>query len=209
MNPPSSYVQPFGEPGREDHPEHSPAPAAFAGVLAFLFLLVVLSRSGPSTRLPSGETAARLPAPRQPVPAAPDPGAFAAPYSDYVITQGVHGASYGQMAVDLAAGKGAAILSPINGTVTGVYIDGYGNPTLTIENELFIVKMLHGDYTAREGELLRIGDPVGFESNRGYTTDMRGVPCAGRRDPCGYHTHLNVYSKTLETNVNPLELLGP
>ncbi len=131
---------------------------------------------------------------------------FVAPYKSYTITQGLHGFSYGHMAIDLAAGKGATIYSPINGTVKALYIDQYGNPTLVIENKSYKVTMLHGDYSVSEGQKVEAGQAVGSESNHGYTTDMQGQPCAGR--DCGYHTHLNVFDKRNQTNINPLDLLG-
>jgi murein DD-endopeptidase MepM/ murein hydrolase activator NlpD len=134
-----------------------------------------------------------------------DPAAFTAPYKEYKITQGPHGFSYGHMAIDIAAGKGATVRSPINGSVTELYVDQYGNPTLVIENEYYQVTMLHGDYTVNPGDPVTVGQPVGTESNHGYTTDMQGNLCRGRN--CGYHTHLNVFDKRTGTNVNPLDLI--
>lgn len=132
-------------------------------------------------------------------------GAFAAPYKKYTITQGLHGFSYGHAAIDIAAGQGAKILSPINGEVTELYVDQYGNPTLVIENDIYRVTMMHGEYTVNFGDQLKLGQKVGRESNLGYTTDMSGQLCAGRN--CGYHTHLNVFDKRIGDNVNPLELI--
>ncbi len=143
----------------------------------------------------------------QPTPSPPDPLVFRAPYDQYTLTQGPHGQSYGHYAIDLSAGKGAIILSPINGTVTGHYIDQYDNTTLIIENEIWQVLMLHGNYTVEVGQVVSIGQPVGEESNNGYTVDWRGQSCRGR--DCGYHTHLNVYDKRTGSNVNPLELISP
>ena len=57
---------------------------------------------------------------------------FAAPYTNYAITQRIHGASYGHMAIDIAAGRGEPLLSPINGVVTQLFMDEYGNPTIVI-----------------------------------------------------------------------------
>ena len=136
-----------------------------------------------------------------------DPDSVFAPYAEYTLTQGLHGYSYGHMAIDLAAGKGAAILSPINGIVTEKYIDQWGNPTLVIENNHYRVMLLHGKYSASVNEVLEIGDKVGKESNQGYTVDYQGIPCYNR--DCGYHSHLNIYDKYLGTNVNPLELFSP
>jgi murein DD-endopeptidase MepM/ murein hydrolase activator NlpD len=140
------------------------------------------------------------------VPQPANARAFAAPYKHYTLTQGLHGYSYGHAAIDLAAGKGAAILSPINGVVTELYIDQYGNPTLVIENKIYRVTLLHGNYSVNVGDQVSLGQKVGKESNQGYTTDMAGVPCAGR--DCGYHTHLNVFDKRVGTNVNPLDLIN-
>ncbi|MBC8506972.1 MAG: M23 family metallopeptidase [Anaerolineales bacterium] len=135
-----------------------------------------------------------------------DHKSFIAPYDEFTITQGVHGSSYGHLAIDIAAGKGSEIRSPINGMVTKKYTDVYGNPTLVIENEIYRVMMLHGKYSVSKGEKLIIGQVVGTESNLGYTTDMQGRPCQGRN--CGYHTHLNVFDKILGANVNPLDLIN-
>ena len=135
------------------------------------------------------------------------PTDFVSPYDDYTLTQGVHGFSYGHMAVDIAAGKGATIYSPIHGEVAEFYIDGIGNPTLVIENEVYRITMLHGDYSVQIGENLTAGESVGTESNLGNTTDMQGNSCRNR--DCGYHTHLNVFDKRIGTNINPLDLLEP
>lgn len=140
-----------------------------------------------------------------PTPAA-DPAAFGSPYLvDYAVTQGPHGQSYGHYAVDIAAGDGAVIVSPITGVVTFNDKDGVGNTVLAIENDFWQVVMLHGVYTVPVGAAVQRGDPVGTESNIGYTTDMQGRLCAGR--DCGYHTHLNVFDRRAGRNVNPLDLL--
>lgn len=130
---------------------------------------------------------------------------ISAPYEDYIITQGPHGFSYGHMAIDLAAGKGAKIRSPINGVVTELYIDEWGNPTLVIENEIYRVTLLHGKFKVQVGDIVEIGQIIGKESNQGYTTDMAGRSCRNRE--CGYHTHLNVFDKRIGSNVNPLDLI--
>jgi murein DD-endopeptidase MepM/ murein hydrolase activator NlpD len=140
-----------------------------------------------------------------------DPAEFIAPYKDYKITQGPHGMSYGHFAIDLAAGKGAVVRSPICGEVTQLYTDEYGNPTLVIENEFYQVTMLHGDYHVDVGKKLDIGKKVGTEGNHGYTLTydrrlQRYVHC-GSGSGCGFHTHLNVYDKRAGSNVNPLDLM--
>lgn len=126
------------------------------------------------------------------------------PYDDYILTQGPHGFSYGHMAIDISAGNGATIKSPIMGAVTQYYFDGLGNSILVIENDKYQVTMLHGVYTVQVGDQLKPGDKVGTESNLGNTYDWAGNSCRNR--DCGYHTHLNIFDKELGHNVNPLVL---
>lgn len=128
-----------------------------------------------------------------------------APYDEYVLTQGVHGYSYGHMAIDITAGKGAKIHSPINGKISDLYVDQYGNTTVVIENNRFQITLLHGIYNVVIGQDVKQGKTIGKESNQGYTLDFNGNPCAGR--DCGYHTHMNIYDKKLGKNVNPLDLI--
>lgn len=135
-----------------------------------------------------------------------DPFTVVAPYTNYTLTQGLHGQSYGHLAIDLAAGRGEPVRSPINGFVTNYYIDQYNNTTLVIENELFIVTLLHGDYTVGIGDELTAGQTVGSEGNNGYTMDYFGNLCYGR-DWCGNHTHLNIYDKRIRSNISPLEFM--
>lgn len=127
------------------------------------------------------------------------------PYDEYTLTQGPHGVSYGHLAIDLSAGKGSIIKSPIQGYVSELFTDQYGNPTVVIENDLYRVTMLHGKYKVSIGDQIELGQMLGRESNLGLTTDMLGNSCQGR--PCGYHTHLNIFDKRLARNVNPLDYL--
>ena len=154
------------------------------------------------------KTASRQPSNQQSKPdtrLVTDPAAIAAPYAHYTVTQGLHGASYGHMAIDIAAGKGKTIKSPINGEISRLYTDRYGNPTLVIENKFYKITLMHGIYNVVVGERVKIGQAIGKESNKGYTTDMQGRPCQQRN--CGYHTHLNIFDKRISKNVNPLKLL--
>lgn len=134
-----------------------------------------------------------------------DSSAFAAPYDSYVITQGLHGYSYGHAAIDLTGGKGAVIRSPIHGVVMNLFVDELGNTTLILENERYQVTLMHGLYSVAVGDSIALGDPVGTESNQGYTVDFQGRLCSGR--DCGYHTHLNVFDFSRGENVNPLDLM--
>jgi murein DD-endopeptidase MepM/ murein hydrolase activator NlpD len=133
--------------------------------------------------------------------------AIIAPYEEYVITQGPHGYSYGHLAIDLSAGRGAKIISPIDGQITERYIDEYGNTTLVIENNKFRITLLHGEYTVDQWEWVYQGDVLGRESNRGYTMDMQGNLCHGRSN-CGNHTHINIFDKRINQNVNPLDVMN-
>lgn len=181
---------------------------AAVALLLFLGLQLMIDRGRPAPAAPDTAQPAERAAPEQAVPApeslAPAP-AVASPYETYNLTQGPHGASYGHMAIDIAAGEGATVRSPINGTVTALYVDVWGNTVIVIENPWYQVTMLHGDYTVAVGQPVHQGDSVGTESNNGYTTDMQGNSCRNRN--CGYHTHLNVFDKTLGGNVNPLDIL--
>lgn len=189
---------------------------AAVALLVFLVGQLALDRreaAGLAARVGSeaaGVEEAAPPAPAtaepQTVPVAPPRPAVASPYEEYWVTQGPHGASYGHLAVDLAAGQGATVRSPIDGTVTERYVDVWGNPTLVIENERYRITLLHGEYQVEVGQVVAQGDPVGLESNLGYTLDMQGRSCRNR--DCGYHTHLNVFDKQVGQNVNPLDLLG-
>lgn len=135
-----------------------------------------------------------------------DPFTVVAPYANYTLTQGLHGQSYGHLAIDLAAGRGEPVRSPISGFVTNYYIDQYNNTTLVIENEVYVVTMLHGDFAVGIGDELKAGQTVGTEGNNGYTMDYFGNLCYGR-DWCGNHTHLNIYDKRIRSNISPLEFM--
>ena len=80
------------------------------------------------------------------------PETFISPYDSYTLTQGPHGYSYGHMAIDIAAGKGSKIFSPIHGEVSDFFIDGIGNPTLIIENDIYRIIMMHGVYSVQIGD---------------------------------------------------------
>lgn len=165
-----------------------------------------------ATAVAATAIAATAEAPATPPPGDPaipgDPAwhtAISVPYDDYFLTQGLHGASYGHLAVDIAAGNGEIIKSIINGTVTATGYDQWGNTYIQIENDVYAVLYLHGAYSLVTGDAVTAGQPIGTESNIGYTLDMYGNLCAGR--DCGYHTHLNVYDKRIAGNIDPLSLI--
>ena len=132
------------------------------------------------------------------------PDKVIAPYEQYELTQGLHGYSYGHMAIDISAGDGEPIKSPISGMVTGLFVDNLGNTTLILENDFYRITLLHGNYLVAFGQQVTIGELIGYESNQGNTYDALGRSCRGR--DCGYHTHLNIYDKRLAGNVDPLSL---
>ena len=132
------------------------------------------------------------------------PEAIAPPYDRYYLTQGLHGFEYGHMAIDISAGDGADVLSPINGYVTALFVDDLGNTWLILENDIYQVILLHGLYSVQEGQQVKLGEVIGIESNQGNTFDAQGRSCRGR--DCGYHTHLNIIDKRLNANVDPLDL---
>ena len=126
-------------------------------------------------------------------------------------SQGPHGQDYGHYAYDLVAAPGSTIYSPISGVVSAVYVDGLGNTVVVIENYDLEVKLLHGDYVVRLGEVIEIGEAIGTEGNNGNTwTNIceGGDDCyCGTGSDCGYHVHLNLYDKNQGRNVDPMVLL--
>ncbi len=130
---------------------------------------------------------------------------IAMPYDEYFLTQGTHGESYGHLAVDIAAGNGAVIKSIINGTVSGLGYDQWGNTYVQIDNDAFSVLYLHGAYLVAIGDKVVAGQQIGTESNIGYTLDMAGNLCTNR--DCGYHTHLNIFDKRVGANIDPLTII--
>lgn len=200
---------------RPGQPGFSLNPSVMIVVLAVVvgFMLTLMASSLDFASTPKETVAVTaVPAPQSPAQTGQttfptDSLTIIAPYKNYALTQGIHGMSYGHMAIDIAAGRGEPIMAPINGTITQKYMDEYGNPTLVIENDVYAVTFLHGDYSAAAGETFKIGQQIGTESNHGYTMDMAGNLCYDR-EWCGNHTHLNVFDKRIQANVNPLTLIG-
>ena len=133
--------------------------------------------------------------------------AISVPYDTYFLTQGLHGESYGHLAIDIAAGNGSTIYSIINGTVTGTGYDQWNNTYIQIENDVYTVLYMHGVYGLAVGDVVTAGQVIGTESNIGYTLDSYGNVCGYTGRDCGYHTHLNVFDKRLGLNIDPLTLI--
>lgn len=202
--PADAFVHDYGYEA-EPNTAVQPDIILWGGVAFVILLLLVGAWRWFSPAVPLATPAdAPPPTPAPLVPPQFDPAVVIFPYDDYVLTQGPHGYSYGHMAIDISAGNGATIKSPIFGAVTQFYFDGLGNSVLVIENDKYQITMLHGAYTVEVGDTLQPGDTVGTESNIGNTYDWAGNSCRGR--DCGYHTHLNIFYKELGRNVNPLEL---
>ncbi len=186
-------------------------PISLAALIVFIFLGVVVLADRDEKNVSASPVQSQsllpteLPTPEPTDQDQSDPAAIRAPYDHYTVTQGPHGQSYGQLAIDLTAGKGAAVLSPISGQITAYYVDELGNTTLIIDNAVWQITLLHGNYVMKPGDQVGIGQVVGYESNNGNTVDWQGRSCRGR--DCGYHTHLNVYDKRIGSNVNPLEVI--
>lgn len=124
-------------------------------------------------------------------------------YEYAFLTQGTHGRDYGHNAIDLKGGPGTPLYSPIDGEVTEKYIDGLGNTVLVIEDSCWTITLMHGEWKAQQGDQVQQGELIGWEDNYGNTWSG-GRPCHGR-DGCGDHTHVNIFSKALGRNVDPLQ----
>jgi hypothetical protein len=110
-----------------------------------------------------------------------------------LLTQQVHGCSYGLPGIDISSSNATALLqAPLRGEVT-TFTDQWYNTTIRIENEEWIVWLLHPrSYLVAEGFVAR-GDRVGVMGAVGNAT--------------GPHVHYSIYSKVAAGFVNPLDLL--
>lgn len=106
-----------------------------------------------------------------------------------ILTQDVHGCSYGLPGVDISSDNSTAILqSPLTGYVT-TYTDVWYNSTIRIENNEWIVWLLHPrSYLIEEGEVNQ-GDAIGVMGAVGIAT--------------GPHVHYTIYDKINETFIDP------
>ncbi|HSH01281.1 MAG TPA: M23 family metallopeptidase [Anaerolineae bacterium] len=105
------------------------------------------------------------------------------------LTQDIHGCSYGLPGLDISSDNRRAILvAPMSGEVT-TYTDRWQNSTIRIENEEWIVWLLHPrSYLVKEGFVYQ-GDPVGVMGAVGYAT--------------GPHVHYTIYDKITDSFVDP------
>jgi hypothetical protein len=110
-----------------------------------------------------------------------------------MLTQDIHGCSYSLPGLDISSSNRSAILqAPMPGNVT-TYTDQWYNSTIRIENDEWIIWLLHPrSYFVNEGTVTR-GQAVGVMGAVGYAT--------------GPHVHYTIYDKVNETFVDPAEFL--
>lgn len=110
-----------------------------------------------------------------------------------ILTQDIHGCSYGLPGIDISSSNSTAVLqAPISGDVT-TYTDQWYNSTIRIENEEWIVWLLHArTYFVAEGHI-RQGQAVGVMGAVGIAT--------------GPHVHYTIFDKVNDTFVDPREFV--
>lgn len=110
-----------------------------------------------------------------------------------ILTQDVHGCSYNLPGIDVSSENSTAVLiAPMPGTVT-TYTDRWYNSTIRIENEEWIIWLLHPrSYTIKEGSV-KSGQAVGIMGAVGFAT--------------GPHVHYTIYDKVNDTFVDPRPFL--
>lgn len=110
-----------------------------------------------------------------------------------LLTQDLHGCSYGLPGVDISSDNASAVLqAPMPGEIT-TYTDQWYNTTIRIENDEWIVWLLHPrSYLVKEGDV-RQGQAVGVMGAIGIAT--------------GPHVHYTIYDKVNDNFVDPREFL--
>lgn len=106
-----------------------------------------------------------------------------------LLTQDVHGCSYNLPGVDISSSNSTAVLqAPISGELT-TYTDQWLNSTIRIENDEWIIWLLHPrTYFMKEGHVKK-GQAVGVMGAVGIAT--------------GPHVHYTIFDKTNDTFVDP------
>lgn len=110
-----------------------------------------------------------------------------------ILTQDIHGCSYGLPGLDISSSNSSAVLqAPLPGEVT-TYTDQWYNSTIRIENDEWIVWLLHArTYFIEEGSVKQ-GQAVGTMGAVGIAT--------------GPHVHYTVFDKLNDTFVDPRPFL--
>lgn len=110
-----------------------------------------------------------------------------------ILTQDVHGCSYNLPGIDISSSDATAILiAPMPGDVT-TYTDQWYNTTIRIENDEWIIWMLHPRSYLVENGRVRRGQAVGVMGAVGYAT--------------GPHVHYTIFDKINDTFVDPQAFL--
>ncbi|MCA9886205.1 MAG: M23 family metallopeptidase, partial [Anaerolineae bacterium] len=106
-----------------------------------------------------------------------------------ILTQDVHGCSYNLPGVDISSDNSTAVLqTPMPGYLT-TYTDRWYNSTIRIENDEWVIWLLHPrSYSLKEGPVKR-GQAVGVMGAVGIAT--------------GPHVHYTIYDKVREQFVDP------
>lgn len=110
-----------------------------------------------------------------------------------IFTQDLHGCSYALPGIDISSSDRSAVLqAPMPGEVT-TYTDQWHNTTIRIENDEWVVLMLHPrSYLVSSGSVVK-GQAIGVMGAVGIAT--------------GPHVHYSVYSKLSDGFVDPARLL--
>lgn len=107
-----------------------------------------------------------------------------------VLTQDLHGCGYGLPGLDIGSSKDAS--SPLQAPISGrlmTYTDQWRNTTIRIENDEWIVTLLHPrSYLVRQGLVSR-GQRVGVMGAQGQAT--------------GPHVHYSIYDKLNKGYIDP------
>ncbi len=106
-----------------------------------------------------------------------------------ILTQDIHGCNYGMPGIDISSENRSTLLyAPMDGEIT-TYTDQWYNSAIRIENEEWIVWMLHPrSYLVESGEVKK-GTAVGVMGAVGIAT--------------GPHVHYAIYSKIENNFVDP------
>lgn len=110
-----------------------------------------------------------------------------------ILTQDIHGCSYSLPGLDISSNNSTAVLqAPMSGELT-TYTDQWLNSTIRIENEEWIIWLLHPrTYFVKEGTVKK-GQAVGVMGAVGIAT--------------GPHVHYTIFDKANDTFVDPREFI--
>ena len=110
-----------------------------------------------------------------------------------ILTQDVHGCSYSFPGIDISSDDSTAVLQAPMPSDVSTFTDQWYNTTIRIENDEWIVWLLHPrSYLVESGPVKR-GQAVGVMGAVGYAT--------------GPHVHYTIFDKVNETFVDPQQFL--